>query len=90
MLSTEHLPATVGAFLAGDDTVVHIADLIAFGRAGLADLRTKFVKTGQKMRAGQLKISRSLTDFGTVHHQSQMFGFDMFTPRFQTVVHGGL
>jgi hypothetical protein len=42
------------------------------------------------MRACELKICRRLTDFGAVHHQSQMFGFDMFTARFQTVVHGGL
>jgi len=68
MLSAEHLPATVGAFLAGHDTVVHIADFIAFGRAGFADLRAKLVKAMLKMRAGKLKISRSLADFGAAHH----------------------
>lgn len=42
------------------------------------------------MRAGQLKIGRSLADLGTVQHQAQMFGFDVLTAGFQTMVHRGL
>jgi hypothetical protein len=57
MLSNEHLPATVGACLASNHTLFHIANLVAFGSTSFADFRTKLMKTGQEMRAGELKIS---------------------------------
>jgi len=90
MLCAEHLPATVGALLAGHNAIFHIADLIAFGCTGFANLRTKLVQAMQKMRAGQLKIGRSLADLGTVQHQAQMFGFDVLAAGFQAMVHRGL
>ena len=43
-----------------------------------------------KMRAGKLKISRSLADFCAAHHQPQVFGFHMLTASFNAVIHGGL
>jgi hypothetical protein len=57
MLSNEHLPATVGACLASNHTLFHIANLVAFGSTSFADFRTNLMKTGQEMRAGELKIS---------------------------------
>lgn len=90
MMCAEHLPATVGALLAGNDAILHIADFIAFRRTGFANLRAKLVQAMQKMRTGQLKICRSLADLGTVQHQAQMFGFDVLAAGFQAMVHRGL
>ncbi len=70
MLSAKHLPATVGALLAGHNTILHTADFIAFRRAGFAYFRTKCVEVMQKMRAGQLKIGRRLANLGAVQHQA--------------------
>jgi hypothetical protein len=43
MMCAEHLPTAIGALLTGDDAILHIADLIAFRRAGFANFRAKLV-----------------------------------------------
>jgi hypothetical protein len=87
MLGTEHLPTTIGAFLAGLDASIHMANFIAFSSAGFADFSAKLIQTIQEMRAGQLKIGRCLANFGAVQHQAQMFRFDMLSAGFNTMIH---
>ncbi len=70
MLSTQHLPATVGTSLTGYDAVIHMPNFGAFSCAGFADFRAKFMQSSQKMRASQLEIGCGLADFGTVQHQA--------------------
>lgn len=87
MLRTQHLPTTVGACLAGLDAIFHMADFVAFSGAGFADFGAKLIQAIQEMRAGQLKIGRCLANFGAVQHQAQMFGFDMLSAGFNTMIH---
>jgi hypothetical protein len=44
VLSDEHLPAAVGALLAGNNAILHLTNLIAFRCAGFTNLCTKLMQ----------------------------------------------
>jgi len=43
-----------------------------------------------KLRATELKISRRLADLGAVHHETEVFWFNVLSAGLEAVVHGGL
>ncbi len=43
-----------------------------------------------KMRVAELKIGRRLAGISAVHHQTEVFGLDVFSSGSETVVHSGL
>ena len=43
-----------------------------------------------KMRATELKIGRCLADLRTIHHETEMFCFNVLSAGLEAVVHGGL
>lgn len=85
-----HFPATLGALAARCGTVVHAIQLFAAFGTGIANLGTNSADLIAVWRTAQHEIKRRLTDFGAVHHQAEMTGFDMPAARFQAVIHGGL
>ncbi len=78
-LGTCHLSATLGAFFTCLDAFVHAADLLAILCASLADFGAKFAKPMLKMGTAELEIGRCLAYFGTVHDESEVFWFDVFS-----------
>ncbi len=89
-LVARHLPASSGAMPTGRDAFIHAANFFAIRRAGLADFGANLANPMLEMRATQLEISRGLANFGAIHQQAEMFGFDVFTAGLEAVVHGGL
>jgi hypothetical protein len=85
-----HLPTTLGASFTGHDAFIHAADLLAIHRARLTDLGAEPAKAKMKMRVNELKIGRSLADFGATHHQPEVPRFDMLSASLKAVAHGGL
>lgn len=56
VLSAGHFPATLGTFFTCFDAFIHIADLLAIRRTGLADFGADCAKLMRKLRATELKI----------------------------------
>ena len=43
-----------------------------------------------EVRATELEIGRCLADLGAVHHQTEVFCFNVFSASLKTMIHGGL
>ena len=56
VLSAGHFPATLGTFFTSFDAFIHIIDLLAIRRTGLADFGADCAKLMRKLRATELKI----------------------------------
>jgi hypothetical protein len=73
------------ASAADRDTLVHIAHLLATGRARLAYLFSYCANLLVHRRTAQQKIRTGLADVSTVEHQAKMRPLHMLTARIQTV-----
>ncbi|WP_181319831.1 hypothetical protein [Nitrosovibrio sp. Nv4] len=85
-----HFATTLGALAACRGTVVHAVQLFAAFGTRIANLGANSADLIAVRRTAQHEVKRRLTDFGTVHHQAEMIGFDMPAAQFQAVIHGGL
>lgn len=90
MLHTCHIPAALGTFLTHLDAFLHIADLLAVRRTGLADLGAQPAQAMRKRRAAELEIRRCLADLGAAHQQPEVLWFDVLAASLEAVVHRGL
>lgn len=90
MLTACHLPATLGAVSTCLNAVIHTADLLAIRSACFANFGANFAKTMLKMRTAELEIGRCLADLGAVHHETEMFCFNVLPASLEAMVHGGL
>jgi hypothetical protein len=90
MLSTRHFPATLCAISTCFDAFIHTIEFLAAQRACLTDFGADLANTTMKMRTTELKIGRCLADLGAVHHETEVFCFNVLSAGLEAVVHGGL
>jgi hypothetical protein len=85
-----HLAATFCAVHTGLDAFVHTADALAIFGAGIADFGADSAKTIMEIGTAQHEVGRCLADFGTAHHQAEVFRFNVFAASHQAVIHSRL
>ena len=90
VLRARHLPATQGAFSTYLDAFIHSADFLAIDCTCLANFGANPANKTMEVRATELEIGRCLADLGAVHHQTEMFCFNVFSASLKTMIHGGL
>jgi hypothetical protein len=88
--AARHIAAAFGAIAAGQCAFLHVLQLLATFRTGVANLGADSADLLAERGIAQHEICRCLTYFGAAHHQPKMPGLDMLAARFQAMTHGGL
>src|SRR5690348_14657013 len=76
-----------GTLAAHPGAVFHAVNLLATLGAGVTHIGADPADLFAKSRTAQHEIGRGLADLGTVHHQPEMAGLDVFAARLQAMVH---
>jgi hypothetical protein len=72
------------------DAFVHTADVFAILGASVADFGADSAKTLMESGTAQHEVGRCLADFGTAHHHTEMFRFNVFSAGHEAVIHSRL
>ena len=87
MIQARHLPADRGAVPARPGAFLHVAQRLAIGGAGIANIGAEGAKLGVELAFTGQKIGGGGADLGAVQHQAQMLGPRMFAADLQAMSH---
>lgn len=85
--SSRHRPAGLGAFAAGGDTVIHVADALAVLGALLADFSAFAARVLVMLSADQHEVRGCSAHLRARHHQSEVSGFSVLAARVEAMAH---
>lgn len=72
---------------AGFDALVHFAEEFAVVGTAAANFRADAAGEVVEVGPGEHEVGAGLADFGTVQHEAEVYGLDMFAAHFEAVIH---